>query len=161
MKKLTLSDIERMSEEQLRLAGKFYHIANYNTVSVADLEAALKKTVNSSVPEKPEKAASPGEREKPDERKRVWFKLLPDQRIGGDAPVFAALQGNSIMVHRNAWVPLPSKYMPCFRDAVETVVTTLKDGSTKTSDVPRYNYQVKPLVDIDTPPDEGMIEAGF
>ena len=156
MKKLTISDIERMSEDQMRSVGKHYNVANADTLPVDQLESFLKAAIEHPQPV----AGKTDSTSKKDDRKRVWFKLMADQNIGGDAPVFAALQGNSIMVHRNTWVPLPVSFLPCFSDAVETVVTTLKDGSTRTNDVPRYNFMVLPLTDINTPPESGEAMAG-
>ena len=147
-KTLTVSDISRMSEGQLRAYGKEYGVENADSLPVDDLAKKLTTVVEGSgVPDKPKKKA------KKDERKRVWFKVMPDQRAAGDAPVFASVNGKTVMVHRNKWVPLPKTYLSCFRDAVETVVTTLKDGSTRLSQVPRYNFQTRPLTDINSPPD--------
>ena len=146
-----------MTEDQLRAAGQSLGLANAKDLSVDELEKALKQTISTSAAKVESKPETPKH-----DKDRVWFKLMPDQKAAGDAPVFAGLQGQTIMVHRNTWVPLPKKYLPCFRDAVETIVTTLKDGTTRTSDVPRYNFQIQPLTNVNTPPDDGkFLEDGF
>ena len=143
------------------MAGKHLGVSHADELQVDDLEKKVKQAVESNTPAAPPPKEPPKKKDSKKEKDRLWFKLMPDQKAGGDAPVFAALQGQSIMVHRNTWVPLPKKYLSCFKDAVETVMTMLEDGSNKISHVPRYNYQVKPLTDIDTPPDGGVEDEGF
>lgn len=157
MKHISKADIERMSEDQLRTYAKQHKVENYDVLDADSLEKALIATVEGHA--KPADPKPDGDSEK--DRKRVWFKLLADQRATGDAPVFASYNGNAIMVHRNKWVPLPIEYLPCFTDAVEKQVTIQKDGSSKESDVPRYNFQYQPLTDINTPPDGGEPAHGF
>ena len=157
-KTLTVSDISRMSEGQLRAYGKEYGVENADALPVDDLARQLTTVVQGAgAPAKPAKKGK-----KKDDRKKVWFKVMPDQRAAGDAPVFISLNGDTCLVHRNKWVPLPKTYLTCFTGAVETAVTTLKDGSTRTSDVPRYNFQTRPLTDINSPPDgEASHADGF
>ena len=153
---LLRKELEKKTDIEIRNLGRDYDVEGWQTMEGYELKRqVLEAIIDSEISKEESEVEEPIEEPKKTERERIWFKLNADQRIAGDAPVFASSNGNAIMIHRNEWVPLPVEYMPCFADAVETVAVMQKNGDIKMTDVLRYNYQTQPLTDINQPPDGG------
>lgn len=76
---------------------------------------------------------------------RVWFKVASGEGKMGKSPMFASLNGESILVKRGEWVQLKKKFLGMLQDAVVTEVDQDREGEKTLRDVPRFNYQVRSL----------------
>ena len=75
---------------------------------------------------------------------RVWFRVMAGSQEHEKNDVFAALNGEAILIKRNHWVKLKSKFLKIFEDAVQTEVY-LEDDEAKIRNVPRFNYMTRSL----------------
>ena len=91
---------------------------------------------------------------------RCWFKVMAGSRPDEKGPVFAAINGQSVLIKRNHWVQLPTSYLPVFEDALSSEVVVSEDGkSSVVRDVPRFNYEVRSLAE--GKPKETLLPRGF
>lgn len=90
---------------------------------------------------------------------RCWFKVSAGQKADEKGPVFAAINGESILIHRNTWVQLKTKFLPIFTDAITSEVVILDDAKSVVRDVPRFNYEIRSL--SDGKPKDGKAPIGF
>lgn len=90
---------------------------------------------------------------------RCWFRVAAGSRADEKGPVFAAINGESVLVHRNTWVELPLKFLPVFKDALSSEVVVMDDGKSIVRDVPRFNYEVRSL--SEGKPKEQKLPVGF
>lgn len=75
---------------------------------------------------------------------RCWFRVMSGSRPDEKGPVFAAVNGDSVLIKRNHWVELPTHFLPVFEDAVSSEVIIDADGKNSTvRDVPRFNFEVR------------------
>lgn len=82
-----------------------------------------------------------------DTDERVWFKVSAGEGKLGKAPLFAALNGESILVHRGKWVKLKKKFLNVLNDAIVTEVEQDREGEKTLRDVPRFNFQTRTLAE--------------
>ena len=75
---------------------------------------------------------------------RVWFRVMAGSQEHEKNDVFAALNGEAILIKRNHWVKLKSKFLKIFEDAVQTEVY-LEDDEAKIRHVPRFNFMTRSL----------------
>ncbi len=127
-------------------------MANYQ--AGRDEKAAAKQAVSENdAPEQKEQKTGhsldrtiPGpEDTEPDQDERIWFKVAAGEGKLGKAPLFAALNGESILVQRGRWVKLKKKFLNVLQHAIVTEVEQDKDGEKTLRDVPRFNYQTRSL----------------
>ena len=85
--------------------------------------------------------------------------MAAGQKADEKGPVFAAINGESILIHRNTWVQLPMKYLPVFSDAMTSEVVIQEGGKSIVRDVPRFNYEIRSL--SDGKPKENKMPIGF
>lgn len=90
---------------------------------------------------------------------RCWFRVAAGQRADEKGSVFAAINGESILIHRNTWVQLPMKFLPVFRDALTSEVVIMDDARSMVRDVPRFNYEIRSL--SEGKPKESQLPVGF
>lgn len=90
---------------------------------------------------------------------RCWFRVAAGQRADEKGPVFAAINGESILIHRNTWVQLPMKFLAVFKDALTSEVVIMDDANSMVRDVPRFNYEIRSL--SEGKPKEQKLPAGF
>ena len=96
----------------------------------------------------------------PSKTERCWFKVMAGSRPDEKGPVFAAVNGESILVQRNAWVQLPEKFLTVFKDAISSEVIIADDGkSSRVRDVPRFNFDVRSL--SEGKPKDSNLPRGF
>lgn len=91
------------------------------------------------------KTISKGEKRAAEGNQVVWFRVSAGTSKSEKAPVFAALNGESVLIHRNTWVKLKKKFLPCFEDAVITLVEVGKDGEKELRHAPRFNVSVRSI----------------
>ncbi len=83
----------------------------------------------------------------PNGNDRVWFKVMAGSQEHEKNDVFASLNGETMLVKRNHWVQLKSKFLPVFEDAVQTEVYLDDDDEPQIRDVPRFNYLIRTLAE--------------
>lgn len=91
---------------------------------------------------------------------RCWFRVMSGSRPDEKGPVFAAVNGDSVLIKRNHWVELPTHFLPVFEDALSSEVIIADDGKSSTvRDVPRFNFEVRSI--SDGKPRESNLPKGF
>lgn len=91
---------------------------------------------------------------------RCWFRVMSGSRPDEKGPVFAAINGESVLIKRNHWVELPTRLLPVFEDAVSSEVIIDSDGKNSVvRDVPRFNYEVRTV--SQGKPKENQVIKGF
>lgn len=91
------------------------------------------------------KAMSKAEKSTAEGNQTVWFRVSAGTSKSEKAPVFAAVNSESVLIHRNTWVKLKKKFLPCFEDAVITLVEVGKDGEKELRHAPRFNVSVRSI----------------
>lgn len=82
----------------------------------------------------------------PNGNDRIWFKVMAGSQPHEKDDVFAALNGETMLVKRNHWVKMKTKFLPVFEDAVQTEVY-IEDDEPKLRHVPRFNYMTRTLTE--------------
>ena len=91
---------------------------------------------------------------------RCWFRVMSGSRPDEKGPVFAAINGESVLIQRNHWVELPTRLLPVFEDALSSEVIIDNDGKNSVvRDVPRFNYEVRTA--SQGKPKENQVIKGF
>lgn len=91
---------------------------------------------------------------------RCWFRVMSGSRPDEKGPVFAAINGDSVLIQRNHWVELPTHFLPVFKDALMSEVLIADDGkSSSVRDVPRFNFEVRSI--SEGQPRESNLPKGF
>ena len=112
-------------------------IANPEAMAMAQEQNPVKEQPKTGTSEPAVKTGDAG-------NERIWMRIASGATALEKADVFAAVNGDSILIKRGSWVKIRKKFLPVFRDAITTVVEV--DGDEKTiRHVPRFNISVRTL----------------